>query len=508
MNESLGPPLVLDVEEAKKQVLFSLPMIFTNLFYYLITLVSVMFAGHLGKLELAGATLANSWAIVTGFAFMAQFVVLPLVFSFVPLVIHFGIAYGLVHWTALGYKGAPLAASISLWLSVLLLAMYVICSKKFENTWEGFSLESFHYVLTDLKLALPSALMVCLEEWAFEILVFMGGLMPNSEETTSLMAICVNTEALAYMIIYGLSAAASTRVSNELGAGNPDKAKKAMAMTLKLSMLLALVLVLALAVGHNIWAGFFSDSHIIAEQFASMVPLLVISIIVDSVQGVLSGVARGCGWQHLTVYVNIVTFYMIGMTISSLLGFKFKLHAKRIPPKFVKNFNVRPLHKCALSGPSGIRWTVELEERGNGLFFQDGWQGFVKDHHLEDGDFLVFKYDGESKFKVTIYDRTACEKDVKSIPKEVAVTEGLLSKKSMMIQDPTGRSWPVKLRVRGKLSSCRVVMSTGLVDCCNANQIIPGDTAIFEFVKPSLAQIHIFRVGGNSVVLAAPDVKD
>ena len=61
---------VLDVEEAKKQVLFGLPMILTNVFYYSITLVSVMFAGHLGELELAGATLANSWATVTGIAFM------------------------------------------------------------------------------------------------------------------------------------------------------------------------------------------------------------------------------------------------------------------------------------------------------------------------------------------------------------------------------------------------------------------------------------------------------
>ena len=61
---------VLDVEEAKNQILFSLPMILTNVFYYLIPLVSVMFAGHLGELELAGATLANSWAMVTGFAFM------------------------------------------------------------------------------------------------------------------------------------------------------------------------------------------------------------------------------------------------------------------------------------------------------------------------------------------------------------------------------------------------------------------------------------------------------
>ena len=63
---------VLDLEEAKNQVFLSLPLILTSVFYYSITLVSVMFAGHLGELELAGATLANSWATVTGFAFMVS----------------------------------------------------------------------------------------------------------------------------------------------------------------------------------------------------------------------------------------------------------------------------------------------------------------------------------------------------------------------------------------------------------------------------------------------------
>lgn len=410
---------VLDVEEAKNQILFSLPMILTNVFYYLIPLVSVMFAGHLGELELAGATLANSWAMVTGFAFMVglsgaletlcgqgfgakmyrmlgiylqasciisfifcitisviwfytepillllhqdaqvsmtaalymkylipglfaygimqnilrflqtQSVVMPpVVFSLVPLCIHIGIAYALVHYTALGFKGAPLAASISLWISVLMLAIYVICAKKFEHTWGGFSFESFHYILRDLKLALPSAAMVCLEYWAFEILVFLAGLMPNSEISTSLIAICVNTEAVAYMLTYGLSAAASTRVSNELGEGNPDRAKNAMAVTLKLSVLLALLAVLALAFGHNIWAGFFSSSPTIAKEFASMAPFLAISITLDSVQGVFSGVARGCGWQHLAVYANLATFYCIGMPVACVLGFKLNLYVK------------------------------------------------------------------------------------------------------------------------------------------------------------------------------------
>lgn len=76
------------------------------------------------------------------------------------MAINAGLAYALVHWTALGFKGAPLAASITLWISVLMLAIYVNRAKKFEHTRAGFSLESFRYILTNLKLALPSAAMV------------------------------------------------------------------------------------------------------------------------------------------------------------------------------------------------------------------------------------------------------------------------------------------------------------------------------------------------------------
>ncbi|MCE5167055.1 hypothetical protein HAX54_035268, partial [Datura stramonium] len=61
---------IIDCKEAKNQVFFSVPMIVVNGSFYFINLVSVMFAGHLGKLELAASNLANSWAMVTGFSFM------------------------------------------------------------------------------------------------------------------------------------------------------------------------------------------------------------------------------------------------------------------------------------------------------------------------------------------------------------------------------------------------------------------------------------------------------
>ena len=62
-----------------------------------------------------------------------------------------------------------------------------------------------------------------------------------------------------------------------------------MAVALKLSVFLATIVILALGFGHNVWAGFFSDSPTIIKSFASMTPLLAISIMLDSLQGVLSG---------------------------------------------------------------------------------------------------------------------------------------------------------------------------------------------------------------------------
>lgn len=64
---------LFDWKEANNQILFSLPLILTNVAYYLIPLASVMFAGHHGEVELAAANLANSWATVTGLAFMVSF---------------------------------------------------------------------------------------------------------------------------------------------------------------------------------------------------------------------------------------------------------------------------------------------------------------------------------------------------------------------------------------------------------------------------------------------------
>lgn len=68
-----------DWSEVAGQLAFAAPMVATSMAYYAIPLVSVMYAGRLGDLQLAAATLGNSWGTVTGIALMVRDVSVSLV---------------------------------------------------------------------------------------------------------------------------------------------------------------------------------------------------------------------------------------------------------------------------------------------------------------------------------------------------------------------------------------------------------------------------------------------
>ena len=72
-----------------------------------------------------------------------QSVVMPLVaFSLLPLAVHVGITHALVSCLGLGFTGAAMSTSVSLWLSFLMLAAYVMLSDMFRDTWGGFTAEA------------------------------------------------------------------------------------------------------------------------------------------------------------------------------------------------------------------------------------------------------------------------------------------------------------------------------------------------------------------------------
>ena len=80
--------------------------------------------------------------------------------SAITLVLHVPICWALVYKVGLGNKGAALANSISNWLNVALLLVYVTFSPACKKTWTSFSREALYDITSFLKLAIPSAAMV------------------------------------------------------------------------------------------------------------------------------------------------------------------------------------------------------------------------------------------------------------------------------------------------------------------------------------------------------------
>ncbi|KAI9112750.1 hypothetical protein K1719_016253 [Acacia pycnantha] len=258
-----------------------------------------------------------------------QSIVFPMMFSSgVTTLLHILVCYILVFKSGLGTRGAALAIAISYWINVLILALYVKFSPSCAKAWSGFSKEAFHNIPTFLRLAIPSAVMVCLEMWSFEMMVLLSGFLPNPKLETSVLSICLNTTATVWMIPFGLSGAVSTRVSNELGAGHPLTAKLAVRVVMVMAVIESILVGTVLVLIRNIWGNAYSNEVIVVKYVATMMPILAFSNFLDGLQCVLSGTARGCGWQKIGAFVNLGSYYLVGIPSSIFLAFYLHIGGK------------------------------------------------------------------------------------------------------------------------------------------------------------------------------------
>lgn len=77
---------------------------------------------------------------------------------------------------------------------------------------------------------------------------------------------------------------------------------------------------------------------------------------------------------------------------------------------FSQNLKERNVKKAVIESCQGS-WEVGVARTGEGtLYFEGGWEEFVKDHNLKVGEFLVFKHLGRMVFHVKVYEPLGCEK--------------------------------------------------------------------------------------------------
>ncbi|KAI3456447.1 hypothetical protein Pfo_013110 [Paulownia fortunei] len=319
-------------------MLFSLPIVVV----YLLSRQLLLFIGESRQV----ATLASVFVyglIPQVFAYavnfpiqkflQAQSIVAPsALISLATLGLHLLVSWIAVYRIGLGLLGASLVLSLSWWIIVTAQSVYVVMSQKCKDTWTGFKLEALTGLWEFVKLSIASAVMLCLETWYFQVLVLVAGLLENPELSLDALSVCMSVSGLMFMVAIGFNAAArnSVRVGNEIGAGHPKSAAFSVVVVTLVSFMVAVVEATVVLSQRHVISYIFTGGETVANAVAELCPFLAVTLILNGVQPVLSGVAVGCGWQAFVAYVNVGCYYVVGIPIGCLLGFKFNLGVKGI----------------------------------------------------------------------------------------------------------------------------------------------------------------------------------
>ncbi|KAM3710223.1 hypothetical protein ACB094_01G014000 [Castanea mollissima] len=242
--------------------------------------------------------------------------------SLVGLLVNVLTSWLFVYVLDFGLVGAALALDISWWVLVFGLYGYTAFGGC-PLTWHGFSIEAFSGLWEFLKLSAASGVMLCLENWYYRVLILMTGFLQNATLAVDALSICMTVNGWEMMIPLAFFAGTGVRVANELGAGNGKAAQFSTIVSVIQSSVIGIFFCALIMILHDKYAYLFTSSTEVLEEVDKLTVLLAATILLNSVQPILSGVAVGSGWQAWVAYINLGCYYAVGLPLGLLMGLVF-----------------------------------------------------------------------------------------------------------------------------------------------------------------------------------------
>ncbi|WVZ78960.1 hypothetical protein U9M48_026595 [Paspalum notatum var. saurae] len=248
--------------------------------------------------------------------------------GFAALLAHVGLLALFVSALGWGAAGAAAAYDVSAWLTSLAQVAYVVgwC----RDGWTGLSRDAFRDLWAFVKISLASAVMLCLEIWYMMVLVVLTGHLSDAEIAVDSISICMNINGWEGMLFIGLSAAISVRVSNELGSGRPRATMYAVMVVLAQSLALGLTAMVLILATREQFPVIFTGDRRLQKAVSRVAYLLAVTMVLNSVQPVISGVAVGGGWQAAVAYINLGCYYAFGLPLGFIFGYLLRFGVQGI----------------------------------------------------------------------------------------------------------------------------------------------------------------------------------
>ncbi|KAI9261505.1 mate-domain-containing protein [Phascolomyces articulosus] len=273
--------------------------------------------------------------------------------------LNFLINYTLVHvqHIRLGFIGAPIATSISYWLMLILLVLYT-CKVRGSEAWGGWSMDAFKNWGPFLRLAMPGALMLCSEWWAFQLTALATGILGGANLASQ--SILLTTAGTAFQIPFAISIASANRVGNSLGEYFALKAKRASIVALTFGVVAGLFNFLFFISTRPTLGYLFTEDEEVLKIVYRVMPFCALFVVSDSINGVSAGVIRGLGHQKVAAWISIGSNYVLALPMAYILTFPAKLGIVGIWIGLWIALSLSAIGQCIYV--STVNWDAEVEK--------------------------------------------------------------------------------------------------------------------------------------------------
>lgn len=226
-----------------------------------------------------------------------------------------------------GVRGSAYAMTLARVTNLLLLLAYCARAESwhrkgaFREYREAYDAITREMAVRAVRLSASGILMVFAEAFAFEMTVVMA----SNLDDVSLNAhmIVLNIATFTFMCgPFALGTAASIRVGNLLGAGDPYRAKRAAWLIVAISVAwMALCAVVILAANADIARLYAKDDPAVVAVVRSIAPFCAMFQLCDGLLGACNGVLRACGKQLLIACVGLISLWGVGLFAAALFAF-------------------------------------------------------------------------------------------------------------------------------------------------------------------------------------------
>jgi MATE family multidrug resistance protein len=170
-----------------------------------------------------------------------------------------------------------------------------------------------------MRLGAPAAGQILLEVGAWNFSTFSAGYLTPVALATH--AIALNYASISYMVPLGMSAAAAVSVGHAVGAGDPERARRAGWLALALGTSFMLMAAVAFLVAPRPLLMLYTHDPSVLAVGPSLLFIAAVFQIFDGIQTVSTGALRGLGETRIPMIANFVGYWILGLPLGLTLCF-------------------------------------------------------------------------------------------------------------------------------------------------------------------------------------------